>query len=273
MIPVRRNEMYKGAQSIKGILRDQEEKRAANKPHLVQVTIDGKMVVDLSDEPEEIWEVKRQVYPNSQSIRVWYCDQHGRPFEEVIYRVAKPDYHKHHFQNHSHSNGHLSGFEVDERINKAVENAKQQWDHSQLQKEYNSTKKELEEAEEYIDKLEDTIEQLKASQGKIGSVHIGELLGVAAESIMRRNMDKLKKLPGGAALAGLLSDQPKENKTESETEASFEEVKEDNYWGDVEEMFSADELERVKLLLAMLAQHKDKINWLLETFSKELKPQ
>lgn len=57
---------------------------------------------------------------------------------------------------------------------------------------------------ELIESYEKIIEKAKQNGNKIGGVHIGEVLSVAMEGLVRRNTHLLSKLPFGEELAGII---------------------------------------------------------------------
>lgn len=247
----KRNEIFRDntLDKVKRILQVWDEKGT---PRFYSVQIDGEPIISRTNNPAELELIKSFIFHNTERVVVTYFRGHeNEPVEEVTYVIQQEK-----------SNG-LSGIEIDERIQQALEAERRKWEHEQLRKELSETKKDLTEAEEYIDNLENLVEELKSSKNKLGNVHVGEVVSVMVESFMRRNVDKIKKLPGGSALAGILSDDSEsENKEpQKESEATYEKVEDetDEWWNDVQNAFNEKELEFIKGIVTLLAHKKEEI--------------
>ncbi|MFZ5552494.1 MAG: hypothetical protein ACOZCO_05205 [Bacteroidota bacterium] len=249
----RRTEVFKDntLEKIKRILEVWDEKGT---PRFYSVQVDGEPIVSRTNNPGEFDNVKAFIFHNTEQIRVaYYRGNETEPSEEAIYTIAREK---------EKSNG-LSGVEIDERIAQALDAERRKWEHEQLKKELSDTKKELNEAEDHIDNLESLVEELKSSKNKLGNVHVGEVVSVMVESFLKRNVDKIKRLPGGSTLAGILADGGEgENKEpQKETEATYEKVEdeEDTWWSDVQKAFNEKELEYIQAIVTILAHEKNKI--------------
>ena len=249
----KRNERFQDntLEKIKRILEVWDEKGT---PRFYSVQVDGETIVSRTNNPGEFDHVKAFVFHNTEQIRIaYYRGNEIEPVEEVTYTVQKE----------KEKSGGLSGVEIDERISQALEAERRKWEHEQLKKELSETKKELTEAEDHIDNLETLVEELKSSKNKLGNVHVGEVVSVMVESFLKRNVDKIKRLPGGSTLAGILADNEggENNEPQKETEATYEKVEEeqDGWWNDVQKAFNQQELEYVKAIVTILAHEKNKI--------------
>ena len=126
----------------------------------------------------------------------------------------------------------LSGVEIQSRITESISGERQKWEFEQVKKELEETKKDLEEAEEYIDTLETQTEELRHKKG-LEDVKSAETIGMVLETIARRNVGLLGKIPFAKGLAGVIAEdnerKGKENDapTEPASEASFSEKKEE----------------------------------------------
>ena len=227
-------------------------------PKFYAVQVDGQTVVTRTNNPSEVDRVRGFLFHNSNQLRIiFYKGFDGDAVEEITYNISN---------NQSNMNG-LSGLgEIDERIKQAVNSERRNWEHELLKKELSDAKKELGDAEDHIESLENLIDELKSSKNKLGNIHVGEVVSVMVESFMRRNVDKIKKLPGGTTLAGILADNSSNASSEhsENTEASFEKVnEEDSWWSDVESAFNEKELDCIKAIVAILAGDKTKITTVL----------
>jgi FtsZ-binding cell division protein ZapB len=108
----------------------------------------------------------------------------------------------------SHALQGLSGFEIDNRINEKVKQAKDGWQMELLEKELSELKIEVQDLQDEIDDLEEENEALKTRieerKNKLGELHLGDIAGVAIENIVRRNPEILEAIPGAEGLAGLV---------------------------------------------------------------------
>lgn len=247
----KRNEIFREntLEKIKRILQVWDEKGT---PRFYSVQVDGETILSRTNNPSEFDNVRSFIFHNTEKITITYYRQlENEPVEEVTYVLQREK-----------SNG-LSGLEIDERIQQALEAERRKWEHEQLRKELSDTKKDLTEAEEYIDNLENLVEELKSSRNKLGNVHVGEVVSVMVESFLKRNVDKIKRIPGGATLAGILADNSEgENKEpQKETQATYEKVEDekDEWWNDVQNAFNEKELEFIKGIVTLLAHKKEEI--------------
>lgn len=129
----------------------------------------------------------------------------------------------------------LSGLDVEKKVNEKMEAFKKQVAYEKLEEQNLETTNKLKEAEEYIEELQDKVEKLheelileERKKLQLNGIHLGEIVSVAGESLIRRNPQWLKRLPGGEMLAGIISEDTQE-KEEQEgsgqtTESSFTEV-------------------------------------------------
>lgn len=101
----------------------------------------------------------------------------------------------------------------------------QYYEINRLKSELRDVKDELKEKEDYIDELEDLVEKARKNGNKIGGIHLGDVLSVAMEGIVRRNTHLISKVPGATGLAGIIEQDnlrlEKGQQTEPESEVSF----------------------------------------------------
>ena len=117
----------------------------------------------------------------------------------------------------------LSGVEIENRIEEKLQSHREKWEYEQLKKELEQTKEQLKESEEYTEKLEAELVIFRNKKLHLGNVNLGELASVVVEGFVRRNPQMLAKLPGGEALAGIITED--NNEKANTTNATTEETK------------------------------------------------
>lgn len=153
-----------------------------------------------------------------------------------------------------------------------------------LKRELNEYRKELEEKETYIEQLEELIEKAKKNGNKIGGVHIGDVLSVAFEGLVRRNTHLIAKFPAASGLAGIieqdnqrLETNPTPTTTE-EAEVNFKKKETTvappvlneqeqaflNLFKELEKQFTEDELGLVMEVLDAFAKDKTSLQEVLD---------
>ncbi len=154
---------------------------------------------------------------------------------------------------------------------------------NRLKRELAEQRRELEEKEEYIETLEDLIEKAKQNGNKIGGVHLGDVLSVALEGLVRRNTHLISKIPAVSGLAGIIEQDNQRleidtQKTTPETEVSFK--KKDtptaqpalseqeqafiNLFKELEKQFTEDEMGLMMEVLDELSKDKSQLQMVLE---------
>ncbi len=190
-------------------------------PRSFEVYVDEMKVVDRSDNPEDFDTYQDFMDEDTKYIRfIIYCNPNS-PRNEQYYFEMNPSSSK------SFSN-ELSGFELDTKIDEKLLTERHKWETEQRQKEQakeiEELKAKLTDAEQYIETLENSVEDLKTN-GTKAKAGWGEIASVALEGIIRRNPQLLTAIPGGEALAGILSESNPPQKAIEETpksEVSFQ---------------------------------------------------
>ena len=73
-----------------------------------------------------------------------------------------------------------------------------------LKKEISELNEEIEEKDEQINQLATLVETAKANNNKLGGVHLGDIMSVALEGLVRRNTHLLSQIPAVSGLAGII---------------------------------------------------------------------
>ena len=80
----------------------------------------------------------------------------------------------------------------------------EQFEIQALKKEISELNEEIEEKDEQINQLATLVETAKANNNKLGGVHLGDIMSVALEGLVRRNTHLLSQIPAVSGLAGII---------------------------------------------------------------------
>jgi hypothetical protein len=155
-----------------------------------------------------------------------------------------------------------------------------------LRKEIAELNNELEEKEAYIEQLEKGIETAKANGNKIGGMHIGEIVSVALEGIVRRNTHLIAQVPALNGLAGIIdkdTEKAGELAEPTETEASFKKKEQGSgatqlteqekeflrLFKEIQKHFTEEEMQQVIDILEALSKDKEQIQIILDLLQEE----
>jgi hypothetical protein len=189
-------------------------------PRSFEVYVDEMKVVDRSDNPEDFDTYQDFMDEDTKYIRIIIYYSLNSPRNEQYFFELNPSKSK-------PFSGELSGFELETKIDEKLIVERSKWETEQRQKEQakeiQELKAKLTDAEEYITTLENSVEDLKTN-GTKAKAGWGEIASVALEGIIRRNPQLLTAIPGGEALAGILSESPQQKAIEDtpQSEVSFQ---------------------------------------------------
>lgn len=242
-------------------------------PRSFEVFVDEMKVVDRSDNPEDFDTYLDFMDEDTKYIRFIIYSNPNSPRNEQYYFEMNPSSPK------SFSN-ELSGFELETKMDEKISVERNKWETEQRQKEQakeiEELKAKLTDAEQYIETLENSVEDLKTN-GTKAKAGWGEIASVALEGIIRRNPQLLTAIPGGEALAGILSESPTQKAIEetSKSEVSFQPKTEHTSTNAedserlyivkmIQENFEPQELAKVWEILKELSENPDSIQPVLE---------
>src|ERR1051326_1421187 len=247
-----------------------------NTPKFYEIIVDGIKVISRTNNPSEFGGYKGHLDRDAKNLRVIIYNDNG--FENK-------DEYNYSLREEKENKNQLTGpLDLDQRINEKITAAKKEWDYDHMVKEKAQLEADLRQANEYIETLEKRIEGLKNKKFQLGDVNIGEIASVMFEGIIRRNKDKIAKLPGLEGLMGIFDDSPaqlSEAKQEKETEVTFEretssEPSEEEkifiavaHW--LKDNFSKEELPQVDFILKAFAQDKKLIGTVFELLKQNQK--
>lgn len=176
------------------------------KAKFYEIHVDNLTAVPKTDEPKEFDGYEDYMTPGTNQVKIKIYNSGASPRnDQYVFSMKAKD------TAEALSMG-LEGLNVRSYSGKEVEQLRQQKarkDRSEeeveeLENEVMELKNELIEKDEYIDKLEKAIEEAKANGNKIGGFHVGEILSVALEGIVRRNTHLIAQVPVLHGLAGII---------------------------------------------------------------------
>lgn len=150
-----------------------------------------------------------------------------------------------------------------------------------LKKEIGELNTELDEKEVYIAQLERGIETAKTNGNKIGGIHLGEIVSVALEGIVRRNTHLIAQVPALNGIAGIIdrdTEKTIEQSEQPEGEASFKKKEQTTsapiltdqekeflkLFKEIQKHFTEEQMQQVIDILESLSQNKAQIRPVLE---------
>jgi hypothetical protein len=178
-----------------------EDMASKGQPKFYEIFVDGLKAVPKTDNPAEFEGYELYMNEDTEKIRI------------LIYYTAntpRNDQYCFHVQGQNGLNGLHGLGNINQMIQEKLDAQKEQLEKEKLLLELEEAKTKLQESEDYAEMLEQQVEDFKSQKFKLGNINLGELASVAMESMMRRNVHLLTKIPGGAALAGIIDEDTKE---------------------------------------------------------------
>lgn len=205
--------------NIKDIL---DRHSSQGNPKDYQVLVDGMTVIERTDDPDVFDSLLDFVNMNTDykvEVRLYHGNS-KRAFRYYLYLDRnKPA---------DQQTTSLEGFEAKmrERDAKLRSELRMEFEHGQLRKDYSKLEADHNELKAYADQLEKDNEALseRVNSRKFhwGDVNVAELGGIVLEGMLRRNTQMLARVPGGAALAGLIEEDNQRQMSEAGMEAEAE---------------------------------------------------
>lgn len=255
------------------------------KAKFYEIYVDAMQAVPKTDEPKEFEGYEDYMTPDTNSVKILIYSSANSPRNEkyVFSMKAKT-------QEEALDMG-LSGVayksystkELDQLRVQRERKLNEQIEIHDLQKEIKELNGELDEKEEYIQKLEAGIEKAKANGNKIGGMHIGEIVSVALEGMVRRNTHLIAQVPALEGLAGIIDkdnerpvqiQQPDaevsfKKKTDSTPALSEQEKEFLALFKEIQRHFSEAEIGQIIEMLELLSKDKSKISPVLDLLQGE----
>lgn len=158
-----------------------------------EIMVDGFKIVSRTDNVQEFDDYEHEVRDTTRNISILIYDGPNTP-RNTRYSFAlqaEPE---------GNSPKSLNGLgDIDGIIEQRLSERDRDHELQRMKEKLEDIEQQLEESEEYAEGLEKQIEELEGAKHS-KAMNIGELTGIALESILKRN---LKNIPGGEGLAGL----------------------------------------------------------------------
>jgi len=179
---------------------------AKGKAKFYEIYVDSLKAVPKTDEADEFETYEDYLTANTNEIRIviYYSDASPRNEQYVFSMKAKSP--------EEALDLGLNGVAFRSYSSKDLIQMRQQKDRKTaetmeiqgLKRHIGELNGEIEEKDEYIERLESGIEQAKANGNKIGNMHIGDIVSVALEGLVRRNTHLIAQVPVLNGLAGII---------------------------------------------------------------------
>lgn len=185
-------------QELERIQHKLDEDSKQGKPSYYDVKVDGITAIERTNNPEKFQLVEDYIsILSTQVIDVRFF--RGASFRNESVQIFLQG-------NMAQSQPSVNLEDLQLRMDEKLTQAKREWAYEQLQRDFDKLKGEYDELSEYADKVEDELKIFRDKKLHLGKVNLGELGGILLEGFIRRNPQILSKLPGGEALAGVITE-------------------------------------------------------------------
>ena len=227
-----------------------------------EIIVDGFKVVRRTNDPEMF------------SMYESFIDADTKSMEILLYNGGSNNNDKTIFYFGEVPRESLSGLDIDNRIDEGVQRKLKEKEYDELKKENKELQEEIDQLEEQVSQLEKEQAAILADQSPLKGV-FGEIGSSLVESFIKRNPQVMKNIPGGEALAGLITsnEETTESHEATDTEVNFrpksaeessELSQEDRaaieFVNQLKSQFSKEEFDKVLSILQTLADDKTKID-------------
>lgn len=239
-----------------------------------EIFVDNLKAVPKTEDPKEFDNFEFYINENTEKVRILIYSYGCSPRnDQYCFMVQKNRLDK-----------GLNGLgEIETIVQDKLAARDREHEMNRLKEELETVKEELQQTEEYADKLEKEIVNLKENKFKLGNINIAEFASAALEGIVRRNPQILTKLPGGAALAGIVEQDNKEQEArllqpQPETTATFQrkeatetgfseiEIRQLRFLQQLQESFDHKQVEIFNLILGRLSAEPSRLEEIATLF-------
>lgn len=189
-----------------------------------EILVDGLKAVPKTDEPSEFDGYEDYMTIDTEQIRIIIYNSTSSPRNDQYVFMLKA-------RNRDEANNiGLSGFEVKtysknslgEWRNQQRIKSVEQMEITSLKKENAELQEEIDEYVEQINTLNKLVQEAKANGNKLGGIHLGDIVSVAFEGLVRRNTHIIAQIPAVSGLAGIIDkDNNRSESPEENAEVSF----------------------------------------------------
>lgn len=250
------------------------------KAKFYEIFVDAMQAVPKTDEPKEFEAYEDYITPDTNTMKILIYSSGASPRNEKYMFSMKAKTQEEALDMSLNGIGFKSYTtkELDQLRVQRERKVNEQIEIHDLKKEIKELNHELDEKEQYIEKLEAGIEKAKANGNKIGGVHIGEIVSVALEGMVRRNTHLIAQVPALEGLAGIINkdnekppalNQPDaevsfQKKSEAAPALSEQEKEFLALFKEIQRHFSEAEIGQIIEMLEALSKDKTKISPVLE---------
>lgn len=204
-----------------------EAMAAKGKPKFYEIYVDSMQAVAKTDEPSEFEGYEDYMSPDTSTIKILiYCSGASPRNEKYVFSMkAKSQEEALDLGLNGIANRSYSTKELDQLRQQRERKTAEAIEIHDLKQEVKDLSDELDEKEAYIQQLEAGIEKAKENGNKIGGMHVGEIVSVALEGLVRRNTHLIAQVPVLEGLAGIIdkdNQRPQPALNQPDAEVSFQ---------------------------------------------------
>ena len=247
------------------------------KPKYFEIFVDNLKAVDKNNDPACFDDYTMYLNEDSKMVKVLiYTTTESCPRnDKFIYNIVNETEEN---KKNEKQNQELSGIELQNRIDSAINNERERNQNEQLKKELETVKAELVQAEEYIESLEVDLTTERTKKHSWKELNLGNVASIAIEEVVKRNPDWMKKVPLLGALSGLADAESSSIDKTGATEngnASFKKKADEQPSGEIneaqfeffrqmEETFSEEQLQKVMEINTAMLQDDSLVDTVYE---------
>jgi len=269
-------------QKVDNIFNHLEASAKKGTPKPYEVHVDGVKAVMKTEDPNEFYRYEDYMKENTDQVKFIIYGSNNSPRNDQYAFSMKAK-----TQNEALELG-LDGFatkaysqaDIKEMVAKRQKQLEELEELERLRLKVKEQEKQLEENKITLETMQKIIDKAKENGNKINGYHMGDLLSVAIEGLLRRNAKSIADVTGLEGFAQVFSGREGNAAPQEENEgASFKrkgasESPEPNeheknivaFFTELEKIFSPQEMDQIVSLLEGLAKDKNKLAIVLEAF-------
>jgi len=254
-----------------------ETAASKGRPLFYEIQVDGLKAIPRTDNIEDFDSHEDYLNADSRELRVIiYGSEKSKRNEQYVFAVQARNTKEAVEMGLNGFGNSYTAKTISELQRKQNQGERLQWDYEKLQEEYEKAKANLQEAEQYAELVEKELEEYKAGVKK-EEMKWGNILSFVGEGILKRNAHLLARIPGAEGLAGIIEDDNKRLQTNSEpvgettvsagssaSELSEEEQHFIDLFGQLQNVFTDDEMNQIMELLILFSKDKSQLQTVCE---------